>query len=79
MQKALLNALLTPQAKLAELQRERRFTELMALREQLKMAPIGPVWDEFCRREGVLQGLDWLEENQNYDRTVLRNREMEEN
>lgn len=74
-QKALLNALLTPQAELAELQKQRRFTELMAKTEQLKMAPIGPVWDEFCRRHGVPQGLGWLTEIQNYEQTVLFGRE----
>ncbi len=77
-QKALLNALLTPQATLAELQRQRRFTELMALQEQLKMAPLGAVWDVFCQRQGVPGESEWLKEVQDYECRVLTKREEEE-
>ena len=77
-QKALLNALLTPQATLAELQRQRRFTELMALQEQLKMAPLGAVWDVFCQRQGVPGESEWLKEVQDYECRVLAKREEEE-
>ena len=77
-QKALLNALLTPQATLAELQRQRRFTELMALQEQLKMASLGAVWDVFCQRQGVPGESEWLKEVQDYECRVLVKREKEE-
>lgn len=79
-QKALLNALLTPQEKMAKLQKQQRFTELMALQEQLKMAPIGEVWEVFCLRQGVPGENAWLKVVQDYEKEVLlkRNEEKEE-
>ena len=52
-QKALLFALLQPNAKMKALQDENKLTELMALQEEMKTAPIGDVWNEFLAGEGV--------------------------
>ena len=52
MQKALLQALLMPHAKLAKLQDEGSFTCLMAESERLKDLPYGAVWAEYLKRQG---------------------------
>ena len=71
MQKALLSALLTPNAKLKELQDQCRFTELMMMQEELKTYPMGAVWDYYCEQEGVPVRADWYQEVQKYEETVL--------
>lgn len=43
-QKALLNALLTPNETLKQLQDEGRMTELMVKQEEIKTLPFGDVW-----------------------------------
>ena len=73
--KALLYALLTPNKKLAALQDESRFTELMALQEEMKTYPFGGVWDYFCETEGKPVGESWLEEVKRYEETVLAERD----
>ena len=49
-QKAFLYALLIPHASLAALQDEGRFTELLAMQEEIKTFPFTDVWVEYCRR-----------------------------
>lgn len=71
MQKALLNALLLPNEKLALLQRERKFTELMMLQEELKLYPVGDVWNYFCEINGVPAKESWFEEVRSYEKEVL--------
>ena len=51
--KALLFALLQPNESLKTLQDEGRFTELMVLQEELKLTPMGDVWEEYLHRTGV--------------------------
>ncbi len=74
MQKALLNALLLPNEKLAQLQNSRSFTELMMLQEELKLYPIGDVWNYFCEINGVPAKEDWFKEVATYEKEVLLNR-----
>ena len=74
MQKALLNALLLPNAKLAKLQNDRRLTELMMLQEELKLYPVGDVWNYFCEINNVPQKEDWFAEVQKYEQEVLSKR-----
>ena len=74
MQKALLNALLTPFADFAKMQDEGNFTELMAKREELKSYPWGEVWAEFCRRNGVVENEKWFDEVKSYEKDVLAKR-----
>lgn len=71
-QKALLFALLQPNAKLKALQDENNFTELMVLQEELKTAPFGDVWEEYLKREGVQN--DYITEVLKYEKDVLSNR-----
>ena len=74
MQKALLNALLLPNEKLAEYQNKADFTRMLALSEELKTFPFGDVWDEYCERQGVPVGMDWMREIEIYENEVLKKR-----
>lgn len=78
-QKALLNALCTPNAMLKELQDTNQMTKKMVLQEQCKMLPLGDVWEEYCRRCGVSAD-NWFEEVEKYEKEVLfeRARKSEE-
>ncbi len=74
MQKALLYALLQPNAAMAKLQEERNFTELMMISEELKCYPFGDVWNYFCEINGVPAKGDWFKEVLTYEKEVLSKR-----
>lgn len=74
MQKALLYALLTPNAKLKELQDKGDFTRLMMLQEELKVYPFGDVWNYFCESNNVPAKEDWFSEIEAYEKEVLSKR-----
>lgn len=74
MQKALLNALLLPNAHLKELQDSMKFSELMMLQEELKTYPMGDVWDYYCENCGVPVRENWYAEVQKYEEEVLSKR-----
>lgn len=74
MQKALLNALLMPNEKLAKLQESRELSELMMLQEEVKLYPVGDVWNYFCEINGVAQREEWFEEVRKYECEVLSKR-----
>lgn len=71
MQKALLYAMLSPYRKLAALQNDNRFSELLMLQEELKLYPFGDVWNYFCEINKVPQKEDWYKEVKEYEETVL--------
>ncbi len=73
-QKAILNALLMPHAELKALQDSGNFTKLMMRQEELKFAPVGDVWEEFCARNGVAGGESWFDEVEAYEKEVLSKR-----
>ena len=70
--KALLFALLQPNDKLKVLQEENDMTSLMVLQEELKTAPMGDVWAEYLKREGIAE--DYLTEVKAYEKEVLSKR-----
>ena len=74
MQKALLNALLLPNEKLKNLQKERNLTEIMVLQEELKLYPVGDIWNYFCEINNVPEKEDWFEIVKNYEKDVLLKR-----
>ncbi|NLJ90703.1 MAG: L-rhamnose isomerase [Clostridiales bacterium] len=74
MQKALLGALLTPFEDLAKLQNEGNFTKLMVLQEELKLYPVGDVWNYFCKTNNVPVGEAWFNEIVEYEENVLSKR-----
>ena len=71
-QKSLLFALLQPEAELKMLQEENNFTEIMYLQEEMKMMPMGEVWEEFLSREGVEK--NYFAEVKKYESEVLSKR-----
>jgi L-rhamnose isomerase len=73
-QKAVLYALLSPNADLAKMQDDLDFTSLMALQEQVKTYPLGEVWDEFCKQTGVPADDEWLSIVRDYEKEVLLKR-----
>lgn len=74
MQKALLSALLTPNAELAQLQQDRRLTEVFALQEEFKTYPMGDVWNYFCEKNNVPVAEAWIDEVKKYEDEVLSKR-----
>ena len=73
-QKALLYAMLSPNAALKALQDENKLTELMMLQEEVKTLPFGDVWAEYCERCGVAGDQSWFEEIKKYEADVLSKR-----
>ena len=73
-QKALLNALLTPNKELKKLQDENRFTELMVMQDETKTMPFGDVWKEYCEQCGVPGDREWLDDVKTYEKEVLSKR-----
>ncbi len=74
MEKALLGALLQPNDELKELQNTFQDSKKMVVLEQFKCMPFGEVWDEYCRRQGVvLEGELW-DACQAYEDEVLSKR-----
>ena len=73
-QKALLNALLTPNAEIKKYQDEGNYTMMLAMQEEIKTLPMGDVWMEFCERNGVCGCSCWLEEIKKYEAEVLSKR-----
>ena len=73
-QKALLNALLTPNAKMKELQDAGNFTELMVVSEESKTLPFGDIWEYYCEVEGVPATIEWFDKVKKYEAEVLSKR-----
>lgn len=71
-QKALLNALLTPHATLKALQDKSEFTELMALQEEIKDLPFGAVWKEYLTRQGLKES--YTADVREYEKKILKER-----
>ena len=69
---ALLSALLMPGEAMKKLQDEGDFTSLMALSERAKLLPLGDVWEEYLRREGIPS--DYITEVKLYEKEVLSKR-----
>lgn len=74
LQKALLFALLQPNAELTKLQNEGNFTKLMVIGEELKTMPFGDVWEEYCRVCGKPADGLWFDEIEKYEAEVLSKR-----
>ncbi len=72
MQKALLYALLQPNAEMKKMQDEARFTELMVLREQAKLLPLGDAWKEYLTRNGLNE--EYFAEIAAYEKKILKER-----
>ena len=73
-QKALLNALCTPNEHLAKLQDNNELTELQVVQNEMKTMPFGDIWDEYCRQCGVKCDREWFDEVKKYEKEVLSKR-----
>lgn len=71
-QKALLYALLEPRDYLRSLQDNNDFTSLQVKHEELKLLPLGDIWDEFLKRENI--NVDYLSNVKEYEKNILINR-----
>lgn len=69
-EKALLSAMVTPNAMLKSLQDENKLTELMMMQEEMKTMPFGAVWDKYCEECGVVAGPAWFDEIKKYEEEV---------
>ncbi len=74
MQKALLKALLEPADQLKKMEKEFNNGRKMALIEELKMFPLGAVYDYFCEQQGVPPGIEFISEIDKYEKEVLSGR-----
>ena len=73
-QKALLLAMLTPNAKLTNLQDQGKLTELLVTQEAVKTLPFGDVWAEYCKRASAPQDCELFAEIDAYENSVLAKR-----
>ena len=74
MLKALLLALLEPASRLELAESSGDYTTRLALLEEAKGLPFGPVWDYYCVQKGVPVGIDFLVEVRRYEADVLDHR-----
>ena len=74
MQKALLRALLEPTAAMKKMELDGDYTARLAYLEEMKAMPWQIVFDEFCARQNVPTGLDWLTEVRAYEKKILAER-----
>ena len=73
--KALLRALLQPNALLRDLEGKGDRTARLAVLEEAKTLPFGAVWDYFCLQSGVPPQGAWVGEVKAYEREVLAKRQ----
>jgi L-rhamnose isomerase len=69
--KALLKALLEPTKALRDAEAAGDYTSRLALLEEYKTLPFGPVWDYYCLKSNVPVGAAWLAEIKTYEKDVL--------
>ena len=73
-QKCMLRALLEPRKLISRYELEDRHFEVLALMEEAKALPWNAVYDEFCLRNSVPVGSDFIAEVQAYEKDVLSKR-----
>lgn len=73
--KSALFSLLEPIAEVKKAEDQGRLGDRLALQEEAKTLPFGAVWNEFCRRQDVPAGTDWMAEVARYEREVLSRRD----
>jgi L-rhamnose isomerase len=73
-QKALVQALLEPLAKLREYEAKGQNFERMALLEEAKSMPWGDVYNYYCAQKGVIVGESYIADIQKYEQEVTLKR-----
>ena len=74
MYKALLFALLEPAEMIKAAENSGDYARRLGLMEELKSMPFAAVWNEYCDRAGVPQGMAFLQEVKNYELNVTSKR-----
>ncbi|MFW6288484.1 MAG: L-rhamnose isomerase, partial [Spirochaetota bacterium] len=72
--KSALFSLLEPIERVKAAEDEGRLGDRLALQEEAKTLPFGAVWNEFCRRQDVPAGADWISDVARYEQDVLSTR-----
>jgi L-rhamnose isomerase len=67
-------ALLEPQGILREMELRQDFTGRLALLEEIKSMPFGPVWDYYCQKMDVPVGTGLIDEIKAYEKNTLARR-----
>ncbi len=70
--KALLTALLQPHEKMKAMQENSEYTALMVLKEELKLAPIGDIWEEYLSRSNLKNS--YIDDIMEYEKKILEER-----
>jgi len=73
-QKSILQAFLSPVAKIREYEEAGKGFQALALLEMAKTLPWNAVWDEFCVRNNVPVGTDCIAEVEKYEKDVTSKR-----
>lgn len=73
-QRAVLAALLEPTDLLKQAERERRFSDRLAMTDEFRNLPVASIWDKYCLDQGAPTGLDWLKDVNEYERGVMAGR-----
>ena len=76
--KALLLAMVEPTDQLRRLEATGNFTGRLAMLEEIKTLPFGPVWDYYCLKMGVPVAESWIAEVQRYEKDVLSERVVDD-
>jgi L-rhamnose isomerase len=72
--KALMEALLEPTDSLRAFEASGDYTSRLALLEETKTLPVGPVWDHYCETASVPGAGAWMAEIKTYERDVMSKR-----
>ena len=73
-QKCMLRALLEPTQKISEMEVAGKTFQVLALLEECKAMPWNAVYDEFCQRNDVPAGTDYITEIEAYEKAVTSKR-----
>jgi L-rhamnose isomerase len=74
MRKALLLALLEPQALQFEAEKNGDFAGRLAIFEEQKSMPWSAVWEYYCASQSMAEGIGWLEKVRSYEKETLSQR-----
>jgi L-rhamnose isomerase len=72
--KTILAALLEPRDRLRDIDGNEQALERLSILEDLRMLPLGDVWDHHCLTNGVPPAGTWLEDVWDYEKQVLDRR-----
>ncbi len=72
--KSILYAMLEPLDLLKKYENQDQLFQRLALLEELKSFPFGDIWDYYCYKQNVPVGKDWINEVEEYEKSVLYKR-----